>query len=95
MPGTELLFDASSPLGVKVANAIVIKKGGMDDSAILKWGLQKAADVCSWDPAIRMIRHYPLFRGMRRGLTFKEKIKTLQSDWLKIMFMVHVRLGRS
>ena len=92
-PGAEVLFDACSPLGRKMANEKVIKAGGMDESAMLTWELRRAKDIQRWDSRIAVIAQYPLFRNMKRGLSIKEKWATLVSDTLGIMSMVHLRLG--
>jgi O-methyltransferase involved in polyketide biosynthesis len=95
LPGAEILFDACSPRGLKMANEKVIKAGGMDESAMLKWGLRKAADMASWDSRIEVVEEYPLFRNMKRGLSFGERWGAMMSDALRIMSMVHLRLGSS
>lgn len=92
-PGSEILFDACSARGVGMANERVIKAGGMDQSAILKWGLQRAEGMQSWDSRIAVLAEYPLFRNMKQGLSLKEKWGTFLADALRIMFMVHLRLG--
>jgi len=92
-PGAEILFDACSPRGLKLANEKVIKAGGMDENAILKWGLQRAKDMESWDSRIVVISEYPIFRNMKGGLSISEKWGTMLSDALRIMSMVHLRLG--
>jgi O-methyltransferase involved in polyketide biosynthesis len=93
LPGSEILFDACSPRGLKMANQKVIKAGGMDERAILKWGLQRAKDMERWDSRIAVVEEYPIFRNMRRALSVREKWGTLMCDALKIMSMVHLRLG--
>lgn len=92
-PGAELVFDACSPRGLKVANQKVIKAGGMDESAMLKWGLRRAKEMGSWDSRIRVLADYPIFRTVKGGLSLGEKIGTALSDALGIMSMVHLRLG--
>lgn len=92
-PGSEILFDACSPRGVRMANQRVIKAGGMDESAILKWGLRRAKDLEKWDDRIVVLAAYPKFRNMKQGLSIKEKWGMLMSDILGIMSMVHLRLG--
>ena len=91
--GGEVLFDACSPLGLKVANKKVIKAGGMDESAILKWGLPRAQDMQSWDSRIAVMAEYPIFQNMKHGLSIREKWGTFLADVLGVMSMVHLRLG--
>jgi len=49
-PCSDILFDACSPRGLVVANRRVIKAGGMDDSAMLKWGIEQPKDMESEYP---------------------------------------------
>ena len=93
LPGSEILFDACSPRGLEMANRKVIKAGGMDDSAILRWGIQRAKDMERWDSRIAVVAEYPIFRNMRRALSIREKWGTFVCDALRIMSMVHLRLG--
>ncbi len=90
-PGSEIAFDAASPLGVKVANEKVIKAGGMDENSILKWGIKTAKEIQCWDNRIVLIAEYPLFKNIKRNLPFKNKFGTFISDFLNIMFMVHIK----
>jgi O-methyltransferase involved in polyketide biosynthesis len=90
-PGSELIFDAASPLGVKVANQKVIKEGGMDESSVLKWGLESAGDLKSWDHRLQIIAEYPMFKKMKQTLPIKLKIGTLMSDRMNIMYLIQVK----
>lgn len=92
-PGSEIVFDACSPRGLRIANRKVIKAGGMGDAAVLKWGLQRVKDLERWDRRIVVLAEYPIFRNMKHGLSMKEKWGTLMSDLLGIMSMIHLRLG--
>jgi len=92
-PGSELVFDACSPRGLKIANERVIRDGGMDESARLKWALSRAADLRRWDPRIIVLAEYPLFRGLKSSLSLKEKWGTFLSDSLRIMAMIHLRMN--
>ncbi|MFZ1979357.1 MAG: class I SAM-dependent methyltransferase [Bacteroidota bacterium] len=91
-PGSEIFFDSASPLGVKIANEKVIKNGGMDNTAILKWGLKSAKPIEQWDRKIRVVEEYPMFKGMKEGLSLKMKYGLWMSDVLNIMSMVHIRI---
>jgi O-methyltransferase involved in polyketide biosynthesis len=90
-PVSEIIFDIASPLGVKVANKKVIEAGGMDKTAFLKWGIETVKHIQAWDKRITLIDEYPLFKGMRKGLSFRNKYGTFLSDHLKIMSMVHLK----
>lgn len=88
-PGSELVFDACSQLGVRVANEKVIKSGGMDENSILKWGLVSANDLRVWDNRICVIDEVRLFKGMRTSVGFGG----ILSDVLNIMSMVHLQFA--
>jgi O-methyltransferase involved in polyketide biosynthesis len=91
-PGSEVVFDACSPRGLKIANRKVIQDGGMDASAQLKWGIAKAIEIQEWDRRISVLAEYPMFRGLKSGLRWKEKWGTFLSDRMRIMSMVHLRM---
>jgi O-methyltransferase involved in polyketide biosynthesis len=90
-PGSEAVFDVASPLGVRVANKLVIKAGGMDESSILKWGIKNASEMREWDDRITVLEEYPMFKHMKKGLSLKGRIAASESDLLKIMSIVHLR----
>jgi O-methyltransferase involved in polyketide biosynthesis len=90
-PEGEVIFDAASPLGVRVANKVVIQAGGMDEQSILRWGIKEIKEIQLWDTRIRVLEEYPMFKGMKQGLSLKMKIVTLESDLLRIMSMVHLK----
>ena len=92
-PIGELIFDEASPLGVKVANKKVIEAGGMDKTAMLKWGIETAKHIQTWDKRITLIDEYPMFKGMKKGLSLRNKYGTFLSDRLKIMSMVHLKFS--
>jgi O-methyltransferase involved in polyketide biosynthesis len=92
-PSCELIFDSASPLGVRVANKKVIEAGGMDKTAILKWGIETAKNIQKWDKRITLIDEYPMFKGMKKGLSLKNKYGTFLSDRLRIMSMVHLKIS--
>ncbi|MGB9454769.1 MAG: class I SAM-dependent methyltransferase [Bryobacteraceae bacterium] len=92
-PGCEVLFDACSPSGLRIANKKVIKAGGMDESAVLKWGIRQAGEMQSWDGRISVLEECPMFRHFGRDLGIKAKWGMWLTDSLRIMSMVHLRLG--
>jgi O-methyltransferase involved in polyketide biosynthesis len=90
-PGSEIVFDATTPFGVKMANQKVIKESGMDEKSFLKWGLQNGKDLQAWDSRIQILAEQPMFKGLKSGLAFPKKVGALLADWLKIMSMVHLQ----
>ncbi len=93
-PTSEIIFDAASPLGVKVANKHVIETGGMDESSILKWGIETAKQIQAFDKRITLLEEYPMFKGMKKGLSFRYKFGTFLSDLFNIMFIVHLQFSK-
>jgi O-methyltransferase involved in polyketide biosynthesis len=89
--GSEIVFDACSPRGLKVANRRVIRDLGMDPSAILKWVIARPADIASWDRRFDGADVYPLFRGITGRLPWNQRLGTWLSDVLEIMSMVRLR----
>jgi O-methyltransferase involved in polyketide biosynthesis len=92
-PGSEIVFDAASPLGVQAANKHLIDKVGLDGSSYLKWGVQTAAEITKWNINIEVIREYPIYKGMMKGLKLKYKYMAYMSDKYKIMYMIHLRMN--
>jgi hypothetical protein len=50
--------------GARTATKKVIRDGGMDASAALKWGIERPRELASWDPRIEVVEAYRLFRGI-------------------------------
>jgi O-methyltransferase involved in polyketide biosynthesis len=90
-PGGEVFFDAASSLGMRTANKVVIRAGGMNDNSTLKWSIEGAREIEAWDSRIRVVSEYPMFYGIKRFVNLKARIGTFMSDRLRIMSMVHLR----
>jgi O-methyltransferase involved in polyketide biosynthesis len=90
-PGSEMVFDVCSPRGARIANRKVIQDGGMDSSAVLRWGLERAREIARWDARIEVLESYQLFRGITGRLPLRARLGTLLSDAMNIMAMVHLR----
>jgi O-methyltransferase involved in polyketide biosynthesis len=91
-PGAEVLFDASSPQGIKTANRLVIKSAGLDERSFLKWGLSHPRDLLAWDKRFKVLKTMYYFRDRR--LPLRARMIGLISDLLKIQYMVHLGLGK-
>jgi O-methyltransferase involved in polyketide biosynthesis len=89
-PGGEAVFDVASPLGLRMSNKVVLQAGGMDENSFLKWGIENARDIQSWDHRIAVIDEFPMFKGVKRHLDLKAMFGTFMSDRLRIMSMVHL-----
>lgn len=94
-PCSEVVFDASSPIGVRVANKVVIKSSGMDEGSFLRWGLKSVREIESWDDRIKILDECPMFKNLRRELPFRNRLGPFISDALKIQYMVHLRFAKS
>jgi len=92
-PGCEMLFDVCSPRGMRVANRKVIEASGMDQNAMLHWGIEHPKTLEEWDPRITVLHEYPLFRGLRCAFGARMTAGLFISDALRIMSMVHLRFA--
>jgi O-methyltransferase involved in polyketide biosynthesis len=90
-PGSEMLFDVSSPIGVKIANRKVIESSGLDEKSYLTWGLKNAQDLLTWDSRIRILGRYHYFRTLRFGI--RNAVMGALSDLLGMQYMIHLGLG--
>ena len=92
-PGSELLIDVCSPLGMKIANKKVIESSGLDKKSNLVWGLKNKKDILAWDERIKLLGTYSYFRDHHfQGI--RNKIMGFLSDLLGIQYMIHFQLGR-
>ncbi len=94
-PGGEMVFDASSPLGIRMANRMVIKASGMDEKFFLKWGLKRAKTLELWERRIKLIDEYPMFKKMMNHFQLRNKIMAWISDTFKIQYIVHLQFVKS
>lgn len=92
IPGTEVVFDYSSPLGIKMANKQVIDKAGMNRSAYLKWGIDNIMDLEQWDPHIKVMHHMPMFQEYRQYYPMRKRIGMMIADRLKVMSLAHIQI---
>ncbi|HTP13558.1 MAG TPA: class I SAM-dependent methyltransferase [Bacteroidota bacterium] len=91
----EVVCDLCSPFGVRAANKMVIHNSGLGEQSFLTWGIEKTADIESWDPRISIIRSYPYFRGMKRHLRPRYWHVAILSDLLRVQYLVHFRIANS
>jgi O-methyltransferase involved in polyketide biosynthesis len=91
-PGSEIVFDATSPIGVKMANKMVIKNSGMDEKSFLKWGLKSSKTLQLWDSRIHILNEDLFFKSAKNGHDLKTKIGLLISDIFKMQYMIHLRI---
>lgn len=90
-PGSELLFDASSPLGVKVCNKQVVGSSGLGEKSYLIWGLKRTKDLEQWDDRIKIVDECHYYGSEATGLP--DRVVGMLANALRIQYMVHLRLG--
>ena len=90
-PNSEIIFDVTSPLGVKMANKKVVESAGFDEKSHLVWGLENENDILSWDPRIEIIDTYKYFRIS--GIGIRNRLMGMLSDLLGFQYMLHLKLG--
>jgi O-methyltransferase involved in polyketide biosynthesis len=94
-PGCEMVFDATTPIGVKMANKMVIKSTGLDERSYLIWGLKKAEDIRRWDNRIEILKEQTLFKKMKTTLRFQTRMKLFFSDLFKMQYLVHLKISKN
>jgi O-methyltransferase involved in polyketide biosynthesis len=87
----ELLFDVTSPSGVRATNR-VLQKVGIDDKSFLKWGLKSTDKILSWSPRLRLLGKYYTYKQEGITLNFKNRILGWISDALDIQYIVHFKI---
>ena len=87
----ELLFDVTSPSGVRATNK-VLQKAGIDDKLFLKWGLKSTDTILSWSPRLRLLGKYYTYKQHGITMNFKNRILGWISDTLNIQYIVHFQI---
>ena len=88
----DFYFDSLSPMGIKIAKKMVLKKGGMGMAMDGGWGLKPVKNLEKWDRRIRVNSSTPMHQGVKKGIPLKEKIILSMPDLLGICSMVHVTI---
>jgi len=97
-PGGEIIFDATSPFGVKMANRMVVKRSGMDEESFLKWGLRGAHYIEQWDKRLQVVDTYPYFscaHVTKKGMGLGLRVKMALFNFSKTSYMIHLRFTES
>jgi O-methyltransferase involved in polyketide biosynthesis len=92
VPSAELIFDHASKLGVKLSNEQVIKRGGMNESAFLKWSIDNISEIEKWGNYIKVISNMPMYKEHKKNFPFYKRIGMKISDRLRIMSLAHIRI---
>jgi O-methyltransferase involved in polyketide biosynthesis len=93
LPGSEIIFDHASKLGIKLSNEQVIKRGGMDKSAYLKWGIDNIFEIEKWETYIKVISNMSMYKEHKKNYPITKRIGMNISDLLKIMSLTHIRIS--
>jgi O-methyltransferase involved in polyketide biosynthesis len=94
-PSSQFVFDAMSRFTVWWSNREILKKTGMDATALLRWHLKKASRLKKRLGTVEIVEEYPLFsrvpikEDMSRSLVRDIKI----AGRLRLYNMVHLRFG--
>lgn len=91
-PGSEIVFDAASPIGIKMANKMVIMKSGMDEKSFLIWGIKRAKDIQLWDSRIDILGEELFFKKIKKKLPFGIRIKLSFSDMFRMQYLIHLKI---
>ena len=93
-PSAHLIFDAMSWLTVWGSNRSIMKKSGMDSSAMLKWHLKRTSILKKWVNTIKIIDKYPMFSRLPSKTDLNKKILRGMkiADILGMYKMIHVKL---
>jgi O-methyltransferase involved in polyketide biosynthesis len=92
LPGSEIIFDHASKLGIKLSNEQVIKKGGMNESAYLKWGIDNIFEIEKWESYIKVVSNIPMYKEHKKNYPITKRIGMNFSDNLKIMSLAHIKI---
>jgi O-methyltransferase involved in polyketide biosynthesis len=92
LPTVEIIFDHASKLGIKLSNDQVIKRGGMNESSYLKWGIDDIYEIQKWESYIKVISNMPMFKEHKKSYPVTKRIGMNISDSLKIMSLAHIQI---
>jgi len=59
-PAAHVVFDSMSWFTAWGANRDILKKSGMDSSALIKWHLKKASNLKKWVNTLKVVEEYPM-----------------------------------
>lgn len=93
-PSAHIIFDAMSRFTVWGSNRAVLKKSGIDSSALLRWHLNRASDLRKWVDTIRVLEDYPMLSRLpaRNDLSRRAIWELRIVSLFRLYNMVHVQL---
>ncbi len=92
LPGVEAVFDYGSQRGIKLSNKRVLERGGMDKSALLKWGINNILEMEQWNSNIKVMSSIPLYREHKKNFPPMERFGMSIADALRLMALAHVAI---
>lgn len=93
LPGAEIIFDYASKTGIKASNKLVIERGGMKESAYLKWGIDDIFEMEKWTDYITVISNMPMYKEYKKNFPVIKRIGMTFADKMKIMSLAHIRVN--
>lgn len=94
-PSAHVVFDSmSSALWVSLTNWTLLRKRGMDSSALMKWYLKRASHLRRWVDTIKVVEEYSMFSRVQfRDDWDKKAIRDMKiANFLRFYNMIHVQL---
>jgi len=92
-PVCDVIFDYSSSRGLRIANKMVIRDGGMSSAANLVWALDNVRELEKWDSRIRVLDSMPMFKKFKKKYPPYRRLGMNISDAMKIQSLAHIRMG--
>lgn len=94
-PASHLIFDAMSRFTVWVSNRAVLRKSGINSSALLKWHLKKASRLKKWASTIKVIEEFSMFSRVPVKDDWSKKLKRdiKMAGRLRLYNMIHLKLS--
>jgi len=93
LPAAEIIFDHASKLGIKFSNDQVLKRGGMNESAYLKWGTDDIYEIEKWESYIKVISNMSMYKEHKKNYSLIKRIGMSFADRLKVMSLAHIRIS--
>lgn len=87
-----VIFDYSSTSGIKIANKAVIKVGGLDQTAYLKWGTDNIYEIEKWHTGIQIDETMKMFAEYRKRFPLTQRLGMWISDKLSIMSLAKISI---
>ncbi len=92
LPGVEIIFDYGSKLGINISNKRVIEKGGMDKTALIKWGINDIYEIEKWNSNIKVVGNMPMYKEHKKNYSMMDRIGMNIADAMKLMSLAHIKI---